>query len=360
MAGGATQQPGLAASTAQVTQVLRETITALGAGQPIPKSIDIEAIPSEAREWLDDLLGKVDTYRDGALVLFAYPVATGETMNLTVPLAGRRTVGQKNAELLARLNIACRKDPFQTIAKGSKDTLIGRERVAWNKLLTWASQAASIEEVRASFYYLASGIAKTARQLPAMPELDVQRLTYPSFVSLLDDLFDTPSGGVYQQYVFAALLHARYQGDERLRVETKPIHASDASSRVPGDVQVVDRQEPVEAYEVSANDWRTKLAQADEARRSRDLRRAHVVADAANLRGSDLRAEMTRQGIDPNADLSVLDFRHEAHSLLAQLSKIRRRDALERLYVYLAQYQSDDGLVQRYVELLGSHRLVVT
>jgi hypothetical protein len=123
-------------------------------------------------------------------------------------------------------------------------------------------------------------------------------------------------------------------------------------------VQLLDRQEVVEAYEITANNWRTKLRQADAARRERDLKRVHVIADALGVTGSEVRVELERQGLDPNTDVSVLDYRHEVRSTVGDLSKVRRRDALERLYALLVQHQTDDELVRYFVERLRARDLL--
>jgi hypothetical protein len=189
-------QPQAQRLSLKVTELLTETMTSLAkmdeAGLAAATT-QSSAVPPTVQEWLDDLLGRVDTYRDGALALLAYVVANGSIMDITAPVEGRRSVGARNADLLERLNISCRKDPFQTIAKGSA-TLVGRDRQPWNQLLLWASRDATFKEVRASFSYLAAGIAKTARHVPPMPGLDVQRLTFPNVAALFDDMFTTPSG----------------------------------------------------------------------------------------------------------------------------------------------------------------------
>ncbi|MHB8296838.1 MAG: hypothetical protein ACYDH5_19970 [Acidimicrobiales bacterium] len=116
--------------------------------------------PPEARQWLDDLLSKVDTYRDAALIVLAYAVEAGSTADVAKPPAGRRTVAQRLADALKDMNIRCREDAFQTLAKGTS-SLLGRKRGSWNALLEWAERQGSIEPVEQALRYMASGIART-------------------------------------------------------------------------------------------------------------------------------------------------------------------------------------------------------
>lgn len=113
-----------------------------------------------------------------------------------------------------------------------------------------------------------------------MPELNRSALTFARVVSLLSGLLDTPSGGAFEQFAVAALLHTLVDnhGEGRVRVETKNLNASDCSAFVAGDVQIASGSRVLEAFEVTANDWRTKLAGASKTIRDNDLSRLHVIA----------------------------------------------------------------------------------
>jgi hypothetical protein len=67
------------------------------------------------------------------------------------------------------------------------------------------------------------------------------------------------------------------------RVSTKSLNASDASTSAAGDVQHVAGGQVLEAYEVTANDWRTKVDQAIDALRTHDLARGY--GEALRRRG---------------------------------------------------------------------------
>lgn len=136
-------------------------------------------------------------------------------------------------------------------------------------------------------------------------------------------------------------------------METKNLNASDASAGTAADVQEKHRGQVTEAYEVTASAYTTKVDQASETVRRHDLRRAHIIArDAAKATGDEVRA-----AIPADLDLTVLDVREEARSLLARLGKPHRRSALERLYVLLVNKQPSDALVQAYVTELVARGL---
>lgn len=313
--------------------------------------------PAKATPWLDDLLSKIDTYRDGMLVLLAFPVAAGHPINLTESkLPGARGVAQRVAELLVEHDIPGRKDALQTIAKGSPNYM-GRDRDAWNRLLAWASQQEDVADIRRAWLYLLAGVAATARSVPPLPAIDTSRLSFPATAGLLDELLSTPSNGAYEQFVFAALLHAHVEQlgiRTNERVATKSLNAADASAMAAGDVQHLAGGQVLEAYEITANDWRTKVTQAVEALRRYDLARVHIVGAA-----HDVSADEIAIALPPgNLDVSVLDVRHEVRSLTHRLLKPARRDAVERLYDHLVHRQPREDLVVMLVESLKRRGLV--
>lgn len=313
--------------------------------------------PAKAKPWLDDLLSKIDTYRDGMLALLAFPVAAGRPINLTASkLPGARGVAQRVAELLIEHDIPGRKDALQTIAKGSPNYM-GRDRDAWNRLLAWASKQQDVTDIRRAWLYLLAGVAATARSVPPLPAIDASRLSFPATAGLLDELLSTPSNGAYEQFVFAALLHAYVEQlgiRTNERVATKSLNAADASAMAAGDVQHLAGGQVLEAYEITASDWRTKVTQAVEALRRYDLARVHIVGAAP-----DVSADEIATALPPgNLDVSVLDVRHEVRSLTHRLLKPARRDALERLYDHLVHRQPREDLVATLVEALKRRGLV--
>ncbi len=217
--------------------------------------------------------------------------------------------------------------------------------------------ALGVAHIEAAFYYLANGVAETARNLPAMPALDTPRLTFPPVFALLDTMLRQNSGGAHEQFIFAAMLEAwRDQLGEQGVVETKNLNASDSSAGTAADVQERHRGQVTEAYEVSANDFSTKINQAKKTLRDHDLRRVHIVArSAAKATGDEIAL-----AIPADLDVTVLDVREEIRSMLARLGKPHRRYALERLYTLLVDKQPNDQLVQDFVSALLARDLTET
>lgn len=309
--------------------------------------------PPEVKRWLDDLLSKADTYRDGALIVLAYAVDAGTAASVATPPAGRRGVAQKLAIILDELHVPATRDAFQTLAKGTS-TLLGRHRHSWNQLLGWAAHQETIEPIEQAMGYLAAGIAATARDLPTLPELDVARFSFARLVGVVEDLLGVPSGGAHEQFVFAALLHAEAEERGGRRVETKVLSATDASAGTAADVQLLEGGLVVEAYEVTANPWRTKVVQAAAVLRHYDLLRIHIVAPGPAPSGQHIEDALTAAALPAglvagSVDLSVLDVGQECRSLVHRLTRPGRRTALAKLWEHLVVRQPNDQLVAQLV-----------
>lgn len=344
--------------TADVKANLEGLLRGLAAGTVEPE----DDPPEAAVAYLDDLLSRVDTYRDGALIVLAFAVDAGTGADVATPPAGRRAVGPWLASLLDELNIRARRDAFQTVAKGTQ-TLLGRDRDSWNDLLTWAQEQENPEPLAQAMRYMASRIVATARNLPAMPGLDVARLTFRRVLTLVDDLLAVPSGGAHEQFLLASLLHALSEEHGGRSVRTKTLSASDASAGTAADVQVLDGGKVIEAYEVTANHWASKIAQAVAVLRDYDLPRVHVVAPGPAPSGREIRDSLAATplpgGLVPSTiDLSVLDVNAECRSLVHRLTRPGRRAALNKLWEHLALRQPRDELVVEYVARLHQARLV--
>lgn len=338
--------------------MLDDLLRGLVAGAVEPES---EA-PDGAKPFLDDLLLRADTYRDAALIILAFAVDAGTGADIATPPAGRRTVAQALASLLDDLNIRARRDAFQTLAKGTS-TLVGRERASWNSLLEWAQEQDEVVPLDLAMRYMASRIASTARNLPAMPALDVTRLTFQRTVRVVDDLLSGASGGAHEQFVLASLLHALAEEHGGRRVETKSLTAADASAGAAADVQVLDGGKVVEAYEVTANLWSTKIPQAVAVLRHYDLPRVHVVAPGPAPSGAAITEEVAAASLPAGLvasalDLSVLDVRAECRSLVHRLGRPGRRAAFNKLWEHLVLRQPNDDLVASYIALLSTAGVV--
>jgi hypothetical protein len=314
--------------------------------------------PDAAKPWLDDLLGRNDTYRDATLAILAFPVAEGAIVDIRLAPPSRRGVTQRITETCRSLSIPHRQDAFQTLGKGNA-RLDGLDRDAWCSLLGWASVTATFAEVSAAFDYFAEGVARLARPLPPMPELAIRQLTFPKLAMLFDEMLGRPSRGAHEQFILAALLAAAAEEEGTLRAETKPLNASDRSAGTAADIQLWRRGVLEEAYEATASHWQVKIRQATDVQVRTDLNRVHIVGDAAVVSGREIVEALTQGGLPADTDLSVLDIRHEIRSLVARLGRQSRQSALATLYSYLVGKQPDDGLVVRYVDLLHSIGLVL-
>jgi hypothetical protein len=314
--------------------------------------------PLVAREWLDDLLSRNDTYRDATLAILAFPVSEGRVMDIRLAPPSRRGVTQRITEVCRTLSIPHRQDAFQTLGKGNA-RLDGLDRAAWRSLLAWASTVATFAEVSACFECFAEGVALLARPLPPMPELAIRQLTFPRLAMLFEQMLSHPSRGAHEQFVLAALLSAVAEEDGTLRAETKSLNASDRSAGTAADIQLWRRGVLEEAFEVTAGPWHAKIRQAADVQARTDLNRVHIVADAARVTGRQVADALAERGLRADTDLSVLDLRHEIRSLTARIGRQGRQAALITLYDYLVSRQPDDELVSRYVSLLGSLGLVL-
>ncbi|MEX0863514.1 MAG: hypothetical protein WD269_01410 [Acidimicrobiia bacterium] len=334
-----------------VAALLTKTLGLFIAGKPA-----VIAVPTAAQGWLDDLLSHSDSYRDGAFVLLGYSVSAGEALNITTRPPGARTVAQLLGVLYPTLGIAGPKDAFQNIGKNIEQLVRGN-RAAWDNLLSWASTEATMDEIASAFDYMAKGIASSARQIPPLPEIDVTTLTFSRVTNVLGSMLDTPSAGTHEQFIMAALLHAfvLQQTGGKQRVETKGINVADFSARVAGDIQIMEGGSVLEAFEVTANRWDSKVPQALEAMRWEDLPRVHIVGNASDLDEADL-----TELIPSETDVSVLDVRHEMRSLVSRLNRPSRREAINRLYQLLVEKQPDENRVEAFIARLGDAGLTVT
>ena len=108
----------------------------------------------------------------------------------------------------------------------------------------------------------------------------------------------------------------------------------------------------LEAYEVTANDWTTKISQADAVRRHYELPRVHIVAPGVNVTANAIAEALASAGLGGD-DLSVLDVRHANRFILSLLPRHARRAAMNKLYEHLTQRQPKDELVGQYTQLIA-------
>jgi hypothetical protein len=339
----------------QITGVLESTLTPMAGKGALPS----REAPPEIKDLLDKLVSRgQNTVRDGILTLLAMEVAHGDLIDWRhQPLHNPARSASRflGSILYPRLHIAGSPEALQTGVKGT-GTYMDRSNETWKSILGWASDQDDLAKVETAYLYLASKIASTARSLPDPPVLDTPRLTFSRVFAVADNMLGRPSGGAHEQLLFAALLDAwRQQIGLPGFVETKHVNAADASSGTAADVQVKHGSQVLEAYEVTGEQFGSKVTQAMRTLRQHDLRRVHILAKGA---GKATAAEI-KEMLPPEVDISVLDVRDEIRSLVGGLDKPHRREALETLYRLLVDKQPDDGLVKKYVDDLSEEGITL-
>ncbi len=306
-----------------------------------------------AIELLDGTLKAPVSYRDGVFIQLAWGLEE-PNFDHTHKGEGARSSAAKFATALAERHIPFVKDAYQNIGKNSPNLARGNV-AAFDDLLRWMNGASTGDRERL-LDLLSATAALTARPVRPMPQLARAELTFAKVVGLLDALISTPSGGAHEQFAVAAFLEALIDefglgGVGGLAVRTKNINAADASAGTAADVQVMRGNRIEEAFEVSASDWHSKVAQAIQAARSADLPRVHILAYADNLEG------LAEALLATTTDVTVIDVRAFLRSLAAVMKKPAREVALRLLYDHIERKQPDIERVNAYVELLGRHAL---
>ena len=298
---------------------------------------------------------KAMSYRDGLMIQLAFGLAAPEGFDHTQRGEGGRSVAQQLGRAHHARHIAKVNDAFENIGKNTKNLARGN-LPEFDRLLGWMNTASSdLRKIMLS--YILARVSLTARPVLPMPELARTSLTFVAVAGFLDELLNTPSGGAYEQFATTAFLGALVDqfglgGVGALGVKTKNINASDASAGTAADVQIMRGGMVEEAFEVSANDWRSKVNQAIHAARGADLPRSHILA----RNGDDLSGLAELLG-DTTVDVSVMEIRSFLRVLCGVLKKPAREDALRRLYDNTDRLQSDVTRTNRIVELLRSHAL---
>lgn len=317
------------------------------------------SVPPEQREQVRAVLESDPTptraYRIALVIQLAYGIESDAPLDLTQrPPGARGVVAKRCGELLKKAHVVAPVNAYQNIGKNAVNLARGNF-AAFDTVLRWASEPARTkEELRAIFEYACHCIARTARPIDPLPDVDQARLTFAAVLKLFDDMLNVGSGGAHEQFIVTSLLHAKVeQGGTRQRVETKNLTASDHSSGSAADVQVKTGTNVDEAFEVTANQWTEKITGAARTIRAHDLARLHILAGIENFQAmlSDL--------LGRPEDISVVDLRSFITVLTAELRKQFRASALRRLYELLDRYQPNPDLVNGYVRKLRDHGLTL-
>lgn len=349
----------MASETPQVTRAearrVREHLLAVIDQLAVDKQAQKAALamppPPRVKAWIDELAKTPSSHRDAPLTLLAYPVALGRQVDLTDRLELDRSTSAKLAGKLRHHKIAATKGALESSSfrHGGTHSRISKPEVG--SLLTWATTA-DMSEIERAFMYLAAKVCSTARDIPAMPEIELPDLTFPRLAMFVEHLLDLPSQGAHAQYLFAGFLDAHIRAtEEGLRVVTKTLFASDGSAKTAGDVQIVRGQADVkDAFEVSANHWTEKIEQAVSAVRQYDLRSVTIVAEGTPS-PYELEEALRSWDLPPGAEICVVNLRAEMQSLIRRISSRRMRlEALKITHDHLAHKVSDTTAVNQFVD----------
>lgn len=294
------------------------------------------------------------SYRDGLMIQLAYGLAAAGKLDLTKRPPGARGTAGRLGRFLGASHIQAVADAYQNIAKNSADLARGNVP-SFDKFLRWASRPeVDRDALDAAFQYVCAKVAATSRPVLPMPSLNLS-LTFANVYRLFGDLLGIPSEGAHEQFIIAALMHGLIQQTDAVgyRVETKKLNSSDASSKVAGDIQVMMGSRTIEAYEVTAKDWGTKLDTAGKIIRDHDLSRLHIVAKVNSAEHDAMLTKISQL----RDDVSVIEIRSYAAAITSTLTKQFRGVALERLYEFLDRYQGNVERVNAYVTLIIQHAL---
>lgn len=337
---------------------------------------DDESAAPEPAELLDELLSRPDGVRDLALILLAYSVDAGHSLNLVEPdggdlgsngrLRGDRTVSDRLREYLRSVGIEATASAVESSTFRSGYLPAQTDRPVIRDFVHWLSDTdRTIGDLKAAFGYLARRIAATARLVPPLPRLSARRCTFPRVMAVFDALLHTPSEGRYEQYLLGSLLESVHEEQRNgLTVTTKAVSTTDRAARTAGDIEIRQGQNLVDAIEVSARPWDQKIVQAVAALEARpELDRMHIVGAGSPTGGQildALEASELPSGVQPeDVDLTVRDVRSVIATITADLSRAGRRDAIERLHDKLRGYAAPVDLIEHLCDLVTEYHLTV-
>lgn len=316
-----------------------------------------QEIPNDIQTHINAILSTTSlSYRDAIIIQLSYALASDNKIDLRIPQPGGRTLARKLGTFLSENHINAVADAFQNIGKNVKNLIRGNVE-EYDAFLEWSSlPERKTDELEIIFEYACGVIAATARPVLPFPELNIIKLTFGVVGKLLNELLSIPSQGAYQQFVVAALLHAVWDQTKSVGyISTKNLNASDKSSRTAGDVQISIGKQLIDAYEVTANSYESKLDGVSSTIKINNLSRLNIVADAPTVKQAEIFEKLSKM----QDDVAVIDINAFITAALSMLTRVHRAVALKNLYDYLNGYQPDMDKVNKYVGLLQQHGLVL-
>jgi len=350
-----------------VKELLREALTSLVRGTD-PDALPPAVVPPELQDDFLSAIAVANGARDALLIIFAFRLVQGSPIDVSKRMEGDRAVSDfLGKEVLPDLGIDGVKSALEgrSFSHGFLSDEVRSDAVRAIAPLAMETSVTE-EQIEGIFWAFARGIAATAKVFKPLSDLDLHAMTFNRTLPLIEFLLGSPdgaemgsrTGGAHEQFLFASLLQAVYDDeDSRLRVITKTLNSSDRSAKAAGDIQVVSGQARlVEAYEVTANRWETKMDKAAQTLNEfPELDRVHVVADSSGATGSAVRAAADQAAQRAgravgSVDITVTGVREQCVVLLSRASQRGRRYAIRILHQHLVNLQSDMSLVDQLVD----------
>lgn len=300
---------------------------------------------------------------EGALTILALTLAEQRRLDISTRIPGDRALGDWLCEHVLRpRNIPSTQGPFQSSSFRAGYASDQVRNDGLRHFTAWYSDVANgFEELQAFAIRLTEGFASRAVSLPAMPKIAAARLTHANFRMFREMLLEDGSGGALEQYLLAGLLSQELATTGAgHRIHTKNVGASDAATNSGGDVEVRHGQTLLKAYEVTANEWSTKLAQLNSSAAA-GLDEVTIVANGV----AGVPADVISQGLSSRSeqlgvDVAVLDLPGLLDVLASRISRHARAEAILFLYQSLARWhQRQPELITRVVGVLRQLNLVV-
>ena len=290
--------------------------------------------PAPLRHAAHTLLGQSASVRTAGLFLSFYSLYVPAYDFASVPAGWRGTRGDRllGEELRARsLSLGNVKAFAENIgskgAQGDFDPSVDSRFLPFAALMA----EASLDDRRRTADYLASRYAGSQQRLASLPEVGDDVLTFVRAKDLFRRLLSAPSGGVFPQFLVAALLRQSRAGTG-IDVTTHNPYGSDRSDRTAGDVEERVRGRLLRAYEVTANrPWRDRLSAAQRKMDRHGLAKYVILARHVNADPEWSEPAALALNLDDyRRDIAVVDLDDLTSWMAAELSSEALRAALQR------------------------------
>ena len=296
----------------------------------------LSRFPSPAlRRAADALLHQSASVRTAGLFLTAYAVVEPEYDFTLVPRGWRGVNGDKLLceELRDRhLALGNVKAFAENIgAKGAQSDFDPSVDGRFNPYAALAAHASAEERERA-LAYLASRYADSQHIPASLPAVGEDVLTFVRAKALLHRLLASPSDGMIQQFLVAALLRQMRAGTG-IQITTHHPHGSDRSDRTAGDIEERVEGALLRAYEVTASaPWRDRLSSAKRKMDRHGLAKYVILASDVNRQPEWSEPARVALLLEPyGRDIAVVDLQDAIHWMAAQLSSLHLREALREV-----------------------------